>query len=329
MNDGSPSIAAASNGKHSVKQSGVGSLGLAEALPHERASAACIDTVALHERIARLNSRSLKKTAKVKLLLTAYGMMDLTTLEGKDTEGKVRQLCAKARQHIEELPELPHVAAVCVYPTFVAIAKAALRGTNIKVASVSTAFPSGLAALSERVEETRRAVEQGADEIDMVISRGRFLEGDYQFISDEVATIKEACGSAHLKVILETGELGSLDAVRRASDIAMYAGADFIKTSTGKVQPAATLPVTAVMLEAVRDFYYRTGKRIGMKPAGGIATSKDASQYLVLLHETLGNDWFTPDLFRFGASRLANDIQMQLLKEKTGRYQNPEYFSKD
>lgn len=288
-----------------------------------------IDPVALHERISRLNARSLKKAAKVKLLLCAYSMMDLTTLEGKDTVGKVQQLCAKARQQVPEIPDLPHVAAVCVYPTLVATAKRALEGTKIKVASVATSFPSGLSTLQERVVETRRAVEEGADEIDMVISRGRFLEGDYQFIFDEVAAIKEACGQAHLKTILETGELGSYDAVRRASDIAMRAGSDFIKTSTGKVQPAATLPITAVMLEAIRDFYYQTGKRVGMKPAGGISSAKDAIQYLVLLHETLGNDWFTPDLFRFGASRLANDIQMQLLKERTGRYQNPEYFSKD
>jgi deoxyribose-phosphate aldolase len=288
-----------------------------------------IDAVAIDERIARLNARSLKRQAKVKLLKLAYAMMDLTTLEGKDTEGRVRQLCVKARQRVPEIPDLPNVAAVCVYPTFVAVAKSELEGTSIRVASVATAFPSGLASLNERVEETRRAVEAGADEIDMVISRGRLLEGDVSFVYEEIAAVKAACGAAHLKVILETGELGSLSAVRRASDLAMEAGADFIKTSTGKVQPAATLPVTAVMLEAIRDYFYRTGRRVGMKPAGGIQTSKDAMQYLVLLHETLGNDWMTPDLFRFGASKLANDIQMQLLKEVTGRYQNPDYFSKD
>lgn len=288
-----------------------------------------VDAVAIDERVARLSARSLKRYAKVKLLTLAYSMMDLTTLEGKDTEGKVRQLCAKARQRIPQISDLPHAAAVCVYPTLVALAKAELKGTAIKVASVATAFPSGLASLEERVDETRRAVEAGADEIDMVISRGRFLQGDLTFVSDEIAAVKEACGAAHLKVILETGELGSLSAVRRASDLAMEAGADFIKTSTGKVQPAATLQVTAVMLEAIRDYFYRTGRRVGMKPAGGIQTAKDAMQYLVLLHETLGNDWMTPELFRFGASKLANDIQMQLLKEATGRYQNPDYFSKD
>jgi deoxyribose-phosphate aldolase len=256
-------------------------------------------------------------------------MMDLTTLEGKDTPGKVRQLCAKARQRYSDLPALPYVGAVCVYGPLVGVAKDTLRGTPIKVAAVATAFPSGLAPLSIRLEETKQAVGDGADEIDMVISRGRYLAGEYQFVFDEIAATKAACGSAHLKVILETGELGSLTAVRHASDLAIAAGADFIKTSTGKVQPAATLPVTAVMLEAIRAHYYATGKKVGMKPAGGIATAKDALQYLILLHETLGNDWLTPDLFRFGASKLANDILMQLMKEKTGRYQNSEYFSKD
>jgi deoxyribose-phosphate aldolase len=256
-------------------------------------------------------------------------MIDLTTLDGKDTPGKVSQLCYKARHLCDALPGLPAVAAVCVYPDFVRIAKAALAGSGIKVASVATFFPSGHGTMEAKVEETKRAVGEGADEIDMVISRGRFLAGDYNFTYDEVATIKAACGDAHLKVILETGELHTLDNVRRASDISMYAGGDFIKTSTGKVTPAATLPVTLVMLEAIRDFYYATGKKIGMKPAGGIATAKLALQYLVVVRETLGEAWLNPDMFRFGASKLANDIVMQLAKEHTGVYQSLDYFSKD
>jgi deoxyribose-phosphate aldolase len=288
-----------------------------------------IDQIGVEERIDRLSQRSIKKDSKVKALKLLITMLDLTTLEGKDTPGKVTQMCYKARHLCDELQELPTVAAVCVYPEFVRIAKEALKGSGVKVASVATFFPSGHGTMEAKVEETKRAVGDGADEIDMVISRGRFLAGDYSFTFDEVATIKEACGSAHLKVILETGELCTLDNVRRASDIAMYAGGDFIKTSTGKVQPAATLPVTLVMLEAIRDFYYRTGKKIGIKPAGGIATSKLALQYLVVLRETLGQDWLTPDLFRLGASKLANDIVMQLTKEKTGVYQSLDYFSKD
>lgn len=288
-----------------------------------------IDQIGVEERIERLSQRSVKKDSKVKALKLLLSMLDLTTLEGKDTPGKVTQLCYKARHLCDDLANLPTVAAVCVYPEFVRIAKTALSGSEIKVASVATCFPSGHGTMDAKVEETKRAVGEGADEIDMVISRGRFLAGDYSFTFDEVATIKEACGRAHLKVILETGELCTLDNVRRASDIAMYAGGDFIKTSTGKVQPAATLPVTLVMLEAIRDFYYRTGKKVGMKPAGGIATSKLALQYLVVVRETLGQDWLTPDLFRLGASKLANDIVMQLVKEKTGVYQSLEYFSKD
>lgn len=288
-----------------------------------------IDQIGVEERIERLSQRSIKKDSKVQALKLLITMLDLTTLEGKDTPGKVTQMCYKARHLCDALPDLPTVAAVCVYPDFVRVAKDALKGSGIKVASVATFFPSGHGTMEAKVEETKRAVGEGADEIDMVISRGRFLAGDYSFTFDEVATIKEACGAAHLKVILETGELCTLDNVRRASEIAMYAGADFIKTSTGKVQPAATLPVTLVMLEAIRDFYYRTGKKIGMKPAGGIATSKLALQYLVVLRETLGQDWLTPDLFRLGASKLANDIVMQLTKEKTGVYQSLEYFSKD
>lgn len=259
----------------------------------------------------------------------ALSMIDLTTLEGSDTPGKVGQMCDKAVRLHAQLPDIPHVAAVCVYPTLVKHAKTALQGTGIKVASVATGFPSGQYPLLTKLDDTRFAVAEGADEIDMVISRGHFLAGDYQHVFDEIAAIKAACGDAHLKVILETGELGTLDNVRRASDLAMHAGADFIKTSTGKIQPAATLPVTLVMLEAIRDFYQETGRKVGMKPAGGISTAKVAIQYLVVLRETLGADWLTPNLFRIGASRLVNDILMQLMKEKTGLYQSPEHFSKD
>ena len=256
-------------------------------------------------------------------------MIDLTTLEGQDTRGKVTQLCQKAMHLHDALPGLPQVAAVCVYPTMVAVARQAVRGTAIKVASVATSFPSGMAPLSAKLEETRVAVEAGADEVDMVISRGAFLQGEYQRVFDEIVAIKEACGAAHLKVILETGELGTLDRVRRASVLAMHAGADFIKTSTGKVQPAATLPVTLVMLQAIRDYYHATGRRVGMKPAGGIARARQAIQYLVMLRETLGEGWLTPQWFRFGASSLANDILMQLGKQQSGVYQSADYFSRD
>ena len=235
----------------------------------------------------------------------------------------------KAIRPHELLPEIPSVAAVCVYPNLVRAAKETLGNSGVKVAAVATAFPSGMSSRKVKLEETRWAVGEGADEIDMVISRGKFLQGEYGFVFDEIAAVKEACGNAHLKVILETGELSTLDNVRRASDLAMHAGADFIKTSTGKVQPAATLPVTLVMLEAIRDYYYATGKKIGMKPAGGIATAKLALQYLVVVRETLGQAWLNPDLFRFGASSLANDLLMQILKQKTGLYQSIDYFSKD
>jgi deoxyribose-phosphate aldolase len=288
-----------------------------------------VDQVGVEERVDRLKTRSIKKESKVHVLKLALSMVDLTTLEGADTPGKVAQLCTKALHLHDSMPGIPHVAAVCVYPMLVRHAKDALGGSGIKVASVATGFPSGQYPLSNRLEETRFAVAEGADEIDMVISRGHFLAGDHAYVFDEIAAIKEACGAAHLKVILETGELGTLDNVRRASDIAMHAGADFIKTSTGKVQPAATPPVTLVMLEAIRDFYYATGKKIGMKPAGGLSTAKVAIQYLVMLRETLGEDWLTPDLYRIGASRLANDILMQLAKEQTGVYQSLDYFSKD
>ncbi|NQV85606.1 MAG: deoxyribose-phosphate aldolase, partial [Woeseiaceae bacterium] len=224
---------------------------------------------------------------------------------------------------------LPHVAAICVYPTMVSVAKKALTGYDIAIASVATAFPSGMSTLQVKLDDTRMAVEAGATEIDMVISRGRFLAGDYRYVFDEIVAVKEACGDAHLKVILETGELGTLDQVRKASVLAMHAGADFIKTSTGKIQPAATMQVTLTMLQAIRDFYRDTGKMIGMKPAGGISTSKLAIHYLVMLHETLGNAWMTPEWFRFGASSLANDVLMQLMKQSTGVYQSADYFSKD
>jgi deoxyribose-phosphate aldolase len=288
-----------------------------------------VDEVGVEERVARFCSRSIKKESKVQGLKLALSMIDLTTLEGQDTRGKVTQLCQKAIHVHDSRPGLPHVAAVCVYPTMVAVARRALSGHDIKVASVATAFPSGMAPLSVKLEETRIAVQEGADEVDMVISRGAFLEGRYQHVFDEIVAIKEACGPAHLKVILETGELGTLDRVRRASVLAMHAGADFIKTSTGKVQPAATLPVTFVMLQAIRDYYHATGRRVGMKPAGGIAKAKLALQYLVMLRETLGEDWLTPERFRFGASSLVNDILMQLEKQATGVYQSADYFSRD
>lgn len=290
---------------------------------------ALVDEVGVKERAARFQTRSIKKESKIDALKMILSMIDLTTLEGQDTPGKVQQLCQKAIHLHDAMPGLPHVAAVCVYPTMVGVAKKALGTHDIKVASVATAFPSGMAPRQIKLEETRIAVEDGADEIDMVISRGAFLQGEYAFVFDEIAAIKEACGAAHLKVILETGELGTLDRVRRASVLAMHAGADFIKTSTGKIQPAATLPVTLVMLQAIRDFYYETGRMIGMKPAGGISTAKLAVHYLVMLRETLGNAWMTPEWYRFGASSLANDVLMQLQKQATGIYQSPDYFSKD
>lgn len=295
----------------------------------EKIESPTIDQVGVEERVAKLKSRSIKKDSKVHALKMAMSMIDLTTLSGDDTPGKVRQLCYKALHVHDAYPGLPTVAAVCVYPSMVKVAARHLEGSGIQVASVATSFPSGQSNLSLKLEETRYAVEEGASEIDMVISRGRFLAGDVQYVFDEIATVKEACGKAHLKVILETGELSTLDNIRRASDLAMYAGADFIKTSTGKIAPAATLPVTLVMLEAIRDYYYETGVKVGMKPAGGIRDSKTALQYLVTLRETLGNDWLSPDLFRFGASSLANDLLMQLEKQRTGRYQSADYFSLD
>jgi deoxyribose-phosphate aldolase len=288
-----------------------------------------VDQVGVEERASRFTKRSIKKDTKLTGLKLALSMIDLTTLEGKDSAGKVRQLCYKAMHPHDALPGLPTVAAICVYPSMVKIAKKALEGSSIKVASVATAFPSGQAPRDIKIRDTKYAVAEGADEVDMVISRGRFLSGEYNYVYDEIAAIKEACGPARLKVILETGELVTYDNVRKASDIAMYAGADFIKTSTGKIQPAATMPVTLVMLDAIKDFYYETGKMIGMKPAGGISKSKLALHYLVMLNEVLGAAWLSNHWFRFGASSLANDVLMQLAKEATGLYQSGDYFSND
>ena len=287
------------------------------------------DTTGVNERVERFCSRSIKKTSKVDGLKLAISMIDLTTLEGKDTKGKVQQLCYKAMHPYDAIKDIPTVAAICVYPAYVSTAKKALEGSDIKVASVATAFPSGQSNLKVKLSDTKFAVAQGADEIDMVISRGKFLSGNYQYVFDEIASVKEACGNAHLKVILETGELDTLDNVRKASEIAIYAGADFIKTSTGKIQPAATMQVTYVMLDAIKDYYLKTGKMIGMKPAGGISNSKLALQYLVMLNEVLGEKWMNKNYFRFGASSLLNDILMQLVKTETGMYQSPNYFSKD
>jgi deoxyribose-phosphate aldolase len=288
-----------------------------------------IDQIGAQERVARLFSRSIKKESKVHALKMALSMIDLTTLEGKDSSGKVKQLCYKASHLHDQYPNLPSVAAICVYPTMVPIAKKALEGTSINIASVATAFPSGMSSMENKLDEVKKVVDDGANEVDMVISRGKFLSGEYDYVADEISQIKDACEKAHLKVILETGELVTLDNVRLASDIALNAGADFIKTSTGKISPAATPPVVLVMLEAIRDHYKKTGKKIGMKPAGGISKAKQAIQYLVMVRETLGKDWLTPDLFRFGANSLANDVLMQIVKQSTGHYQSGNYFSID
>jgi deoxyribose-phosphate aldolase len=288
-----------------------------------------VDKVGVDERVDSLKKRSIKRESKLWALDLAIRMMDLTTLEGKDTPGKVRALCAKAIHPQPGDPSIPSVAAICLYPSLVPEAKDALRGSTVKVASVATAFPSGQTFGDIKTAETKAAVAAGADEIDMVIDRGAFLAGDYRAVFDEIVDVKEAAGEAHLKVILETGELETYDNVRRASVLAMAAGADFIKTSTGKVTPAATLPVTLVMLEAIRDFERATGRLVGMKPAGGIRTAKEAIQYLVVLYETLGPRWMTPDLFRFGASSLLNDVLMQIEKERSGRYQGPDHFTID
>jgi deoxyribose-phosphate aldolase len=288
-----------------------------------------VDAVALEARASELAKRSIKRESKVFALELAIRMMDLTTLEGADTPGKVRALSTKAMYPDPGEPSVPHVAAVCVYPSLVAVARRALKGSGVKVASVATAFPSGQAPLEVKLADVRAAVVAGADEIDMVIDRGAFLSGRIGHVYEEVVAVKEACGSAHLKVILETGELGSYDAVRKASLVAIAGGADFIKTSTGKVTPAATLPVTLCMLEVIRDVHDETGLVIGMKPAGGIRTAKQAIQYLCVLHETLGTDWLTPELFRFGASSLLNDLLLQLRKQRTGIYRSPDEFTLD
>jgi deoxyribose-phosphate aldolase len=288
-----------------------------------------VDQVGADARAAMLSTRSIKTTAKQWAIDLAISMIDLTTLEGQDTPGKVRALCAKAQRPDPSDPSVPHVAAVCVYPDLVGVAVKALAGSGIHVASVATGFPSGRTSLEVKLAETREAVAAGADEVDMVIDRGAFLAGRYGQIFEEIVAIKQACGDAHLKVILETGELATYDNVRRASWLAMLAGGDFIKTSTGKVSPAATLPVTLVMLEAVRDYLEATGRQVGVKPAGGIRTSKDAIRYLVLVNETAGEDWLDPDWFRLGASSLLNDLLMQRQRMATGRYGGPDYFTLD
>jgi deoxyribose-phosphate aldolase len=288
-----------------------------------------VDKVGVEERVSRFQKRSIKTNSKMDGLKMVLNMIDLTTLEGKDTPGKVRQMCYKAIHLHDSFPGLPTVAAVCVYPSMVGLAKSMVKDSGVKVASVSTAFPSGQAPLDVKITDTKYAVDQGADEIDMVISRGKFLAGEYAFVFDEIAQIKEVCGQARLKVILETGELATLDNVRKASDLAIYAGADFIKTSTGKIQPAATMQVTYTMLMAIRDYYDETGIMIGMKPAGGISNSKLALHNLVMVKELLGDEWLTNEWFRFGASSLANNVLMQILKTDTGKYQSSDYFTID
>ncbi|WP_328594046.1 deoxyribose-phosphate aldolase [Actinomadura macrotermitis] len=288
-----------------------------------------VDQVGADERAARLATRSIKTSAKAQAIDLAISMVDLTTLEGADTPGKVRALCAKGAHPDPSDPGVPKVAAICVYPDMVATAAEALAGTGIGIASVATAFPSGRAPMEAKLADTAMAVADGATEIDMVIDRGAFLAGDYLKVHEEIVAVKQACGDAHLKVIFETGELVTYDNVRRASWLAMRAGADFIKTSTGKVAPAATLPVTLVMLEAVRDYREQTGRMVGVKPAGGIRTTKDAVKYLVLVNETAGPDWLTPQWFRLGASSLLNDLLMQRRKLSTGVYSGPDYFTLD
>ncbi|MBF69553.1 MAG: deoxyribose-phosphate aldolase [Crocinitomicaceae bacterium] len=289
-----------------------------------------VDKVGIEDRINRITKRSLKSESKLKGLEMILSMIDLTTLEGMDTVKKVEQLCYKATHLHNQIPNLPNVAAVCVYPNMVRTASNALKGSDVLVASVATAFPSGNSTLPIKINDTKEAIENGANEVDMVISRGKFHSGEYNYVFDEIAAIKDVCGeNSRLKVILETGELGDYDHIRMASEIAINAGADFIKTSTGKISPAATLPITLVMLEAIKDHYYKTGKMVGMKPAGGISNAKLALQYLMLVKETLGNLWLDKHWFRFGASSLANDVLMQIAKQKTGFYQSNNYFSKD
>ncbi len=288
-----------------------------------------VDEIGAKERAASLAGRSIKNESKIEAIKMAVSMIDLTTLEGKDSKGKVQAMCRKGVRPLENAPEIPHVGAICVYPNMIKFAKEIVDGTGVKVASVATSFPSGQSPMKIKVEEVKKIVALGADEVDMVISRGEFLSGNYDYTYNEVKQIKEACDGKHLKVILETGELETMDNIRLASLIAMLAGADFIKTSTGKVQPSATLPVVLVMLEAIRDYYNETGIKIGMKPAGGIRNTKEAIANLVLVKETLGDDWLTPDLFRIGASSLLNDLLMQYQKQKTGVYQSAIYFTND
>src|SRR3954469_6299240 len=296
---------------------------------HPRTRSVSIDAVALEERAASLAKRSIKKDAKVWALQLAIRCTDLTTLEGADTPGKVAALSSKAIRPDPSEPSVPSVAAVCVYPNLVPVARERLEGTGVKVAAVATGFPSGQYPTPLKIADVRSAVELGAEEIDMVIDRGAFLSGRYAKVYDEVVKTKEACGDVHLKVILETGELGTYDNVRRATLLSIAGGADFVKTSTGKINPAATLPVALCLLEVVRDVFEHTGRRVGFKAAGGIRQAKQAIQHLVLVHETLGPDWLTPDLYRLGASSLLNDILMQLRKQKTGVYQGPDYFTLD
>ncbi|HLW94149.1 MAG TPA: deoxyribose-phosphate aldolase [Solirubrobacteraceae bacterium] len=288
-----------------------------------------VDRVGIEERAAQLGARSIKTTAKQQGIRLAVSFLDLTTLEGADTAGKVRQLCAKAVCPAPTMPEIPSVAAICVYPSMVAVAREALAGTGVATASVATGFPAGQVSLEAKLRDTEDAVAAGAEEIDMVISREAFLSGDDMRVMREVALIKEACGDAHLKVILETSELGSYDHVRHASMLAMEAGADFIKTSTGKASAGATPGVCLVMLEAIRDHVDRTGRIVGFKAAGGVSTSKAALHRLVLVKETLGDDWLTPDRFRIGASSVLNDLLMQYAKTESGRYGRSEDFSKE
>jgi deoxyribose-phosphate aldolase len=288
-----------------------------------------VDAVMLEARAGSLAKRSIKTSTKVAGIRLAIQCMDLTTLEGKDSEGRVRSLCAKALHPAPHLPDVPSVAAVCIYPNLVPVAKEALAGSSVHVASVATAFPSGLSSLEVKLADTEAAIAAGADEIDMVIDRGAFLSGHYRAVYDEIVAVKTVCGPVHLKVILETGELGSYDAVRRASDLALEAGADFIKTSTGKVGTNATFPVAVTMCEAIRDYARRTGRRAGLKVAGGVRTTKQAMTYLVIIKETLGESWLTPDLFRIGASSLLDDLLMQYEKELTGHYAGRDYFPMD
>jgi len=293
------------------------------------ARAAAVDAVGLEERAASLAKRSIKRDSKLWALDLAIRSMDLTTLEGSDTTGKIVAMCAKAVRPKPVDPSIPSVAAVCIYPHLVPVAAGQLKNTGVKVASVAGGFPSGLGPLDARLREVREVVELGADEVDIVLNRSLFLGGQYPQAFEELVAARETAGETHLKVILETGELGSYDRIRQASVLAMAAGADFIKTSTGKIQPAATLPAALCMMEAARDFFHETGRRVGVKVAGGIRQSKQAIQYLVLVYETLGPEWMTPDLFRIGASTLLNDVLMQIDKERTGRYQSPDYYTID